>query len=1032
MVLPLSRAVSRHLPAALLVIFSSGLDAQGSGARLTGRVTDAQSGRPLPGVRVSLVGTQVVTGTNADGRYALVSLGAGSADVRAQILGFEPQKKTVALVSGQSATLDFNLTPAAISLDPVVTTATGDQRKLEVGNTVATIDAAKLVESSPIANMSDLLTAKAAGVQVLGGNLTGAGQRIRIRGTNSVSLNNEPIFFIDGIRMTSDNNSASIGIGGTNPSRLNDINPEDIESIEVVKGPAASTLYGTDAANGVIVIKTKRGRAGPAQWNVYYETGLIEDRNRWPDAYRGWRTGATNATNSTVLNSTTCMLPESAAGTCRQDSVTKFNVFKDPRTTPLVGGNRSQVGVSVGGGSDVARYFVGSEFERERGVLGTPEVSRNIFQRRLGYDMTEWQVRPNNYQRANLRANLNFSPSQRADFSISTLFVQSDQRLPQTDNNATGLLSNALSGVGNYDSVRVGYRQFRPHDSFANFTQQKVNRYVGGVTANYRPLNWLSGRGTLGVDYTGRNEYALCKRDECGLGVAANLFNRGVGFAQNNRAEFFQYTADGGLNATWRPRTDIELRSAAGSQFVSRRFERNGAFGENLPSGATLAGQAVIPQVAQIQNESRTLGFYVDETVAWRDRLFINAALRRDENSAFGADFGALVLPKGSVSYIVSDEGWFPKTPYLSSLRLRVARGEAATQPNATSALMFFGTEVITEQTTDVPAIVFSALGNNRLKPERVSETEFGADLGAWNNRATVEVTFYNRRSRDGLLTRVLPPSTGGPASRIENIGEVQNRGYELLVSTRLLDRDAIGWDVSINGSHNKNTLLALGRGADSIPPIIGTTLRQVPGFPLDGYWQRPIKRFGDSNGNGIIELSEIEVGDTAVFVGASVPINEFSIQSGIDLFKRKVRISALFDYKGGHYLNNGTERIRCETRFNCRGAVDPNAPLWMQARAVAVRVHGSRTQHGFMEKADFWRFRELSGQVTVPDNLIKHLRVARSASVVLAARNLKIWTDYSGIDPESNYFDGARGTVSDFQTQPPPTYFTLRLNLGL
>lgn len=1012
----------------LLSAVSSLAVAQRTTSRLSGRITDVTSGRPLQGVRVTIVGTELAVGSNADGRYSILSAPVGTVEVRVQFIGFQSMKKPITLAAGQPASLDFALSQAATQLDAVITTATGNQRKLEVGNTVATIDAAALVAVSPVTNIGDLLVGKAAGVQVLGGNLTGAGQRIRIRGTNSVSLNNEPIFFIDGVRMTADNNSSSIGIGGTNPSRLNDINPEDIESIEVVKGPAASTLYGTDAANGVIVIRTKRGKAGPARWNSWFEGGRVEDRNRWPTAYRGWRTGATATTNSTAFNAVNCLLPENAAGTCVRDSLTSFNVFNDSRTSPFLGGNRRQYGLSVSGGTDVARYFVSSEFENELGVLGVPQVAVDQFLGRTKTSLLSQQTRPNEYQRANIRANLNFTPSSKSDVAISTTYLQSDQRLPQTDNNATGLLSNATSGVGNFDSVRIGYRQFRPQDSFATITQQKVARYIGSLQANYRPVSWLSGRGTVGVDYTGRNDYALCKRNECGLGATANVFNLGVGYATNNRSEFFQYTGDFGGTATVKFFGAFESRTAAGAQFVGRRFERNGANGENLPPGATLAGQGVIPTVNQLQNESRTLGLFADQTLSWRDRLFLNAAVRRDQNSAFGADFGALILPKFSVSYVLSEERWFPKGEVLSSFRLRGARGEAATQPGVTDALQYFGAATVTDNAVDVPGLVFLALGNSALRPERVRELEYGVDATLFRDRVTVEATAYDRRSRDGLLSRTLPPSTGGPATRLENIAAVQNRGMELLVNARLIDKPKFAWDATFNGARNINKLLSLG----DIPPIIGTTMRQVPGFPLDGYWQRRITSAIDANNDGILVGSEVAVADSFSYVGPSVPVNEVSIQNVFLLFGGKVRLSALVDMKSGHFLLNGTERIRCETRLNCVGAVDPSASLIEQARAVAVRINPSRTQDGYMEEADFWRLREVSAAITIPDRVMRRVRSGSTATLVLAARNLKLWTQYSGIDPESNYFGGARGSVSDFQTQGPPTYFTIRLNLGL
>src|SRR5436190_11299970 len=254
-----------------------------------GSVKDSASGNPIVGARVAAVGTAIVTQTNAAGHYVLVGVPPGQATVRVTAIGYGVASRVVTITVGEAAQ-DFTLVVEPYSLDAIVVTATGEQARREVTNAVATVRVDSVVSTGPIANMNDLLTSRVAGVEVLPGAITGAGARVRIRGTSSLSLNNEPIYIIDGIRMTWDVNSSSIGIGGTNPSRVNDINPEEIESFDVVKGPSASTLYGTDAANGVIVIKTKRGRAGKPTWSLYNELGIIEDYNQYPTAYRGWYT----------------------------------------------------------------------------------------------------------------------------------------------------------------------------------------------------------------------------------------------------------------------------------------------------------------------------------------------------------------------------------------------------------------------------------------------------------------------------------------------------------------------------------------------------------------------------------------------------------------------------------------------------------------------------------------------------------------------------------------------------------------------
>src|SRR6266581_5623293 len=255
-----------HVPVvvALLIGWVPVATAQQGGGAVGGVVTDETSGNPIVAARVAPVGTSIFAQTNASGHYVLAGLSPGQVTLRVSAIGYGAVTRAVPIASGEVATQDFALTLQPYSLDEIVVTATGEQAKREVANAVSTVSAATVVQTGPIANMNDLLGARVPGVEVLPSAITGGGARVRIRGTNSLSLSNEPIYYIDGIRMESSVNSSSIGIGGTNPSRVNDINADEIESYDVVKGPSASTLYGTDAANGVIVITTKRGHDGKA------------------------------------------------------------------------------------------------------------------------------------------------------------------------------------------------------------------------------------------------------------------------------------------------------------------------------------------------------------------------------------------------------------------------------------------------------------------------------------------------------------------------------------------------------------------------------------------------------------------------------------------------------------------------------------------------------------------------------------------------------------------------------------------------
>ena len=297
-----------------MLLALAGSPASAQQAAVVGRVTDALTGQAVAEVQVSIVGTNQGALTNREGRFLIQGMSPGAVTLRATRLGYGEETQDVTLAAGQTSTADFALNPVPLALTGMVITATGEQRRVEVGNAITKVSAASVVQTRAISNVGDILTARAPGVFVSPPVQTGAGIRIRIRGTSSLSLTNNPIYIIDGVRMEGTTGSSSVSVGGTTPSRIGDLNPEEIESMEVIRGPSAATLYGTDAANGVIVITTKRGIAGRPQWTYYTEQTAIQDRNEYPTAYRGWRTGSTSGTTSSASNTVQCFLTQIRGG----------------------------------------------------------------------------------------------------------------------------------------------------------------------------------------------------------------------------------------------------------------------------------------------------------------------------------------------------------------------------------------------------------------------------------------------------------------------------------------------------------------------------------------------------------------------------------------------------------------------------------------------------------------------------------------------------------------------------------------------
>ncbi len=1018
----------------LLLGMAGSVAAQGI---LSGRVTDKAAGNPLVGARVFVLGTSLTASTNADGRYRITGVPGGEHQLRASQIGYASITRPITATDQGATTVDFALVLTPYSLDEVVVTATGDQAKREIGNAVSTVEVADLVRNTPVANMNDLLVAKAPGVSVLPGNLTGSGARVRIRGASSLSLSNNPIYVVDGIRVNSDVNSSAIGIGGTNPSRVNDLNPEDIESIDIVKGPSASTLYGTDAANGVIVIKTKKGRAGKPVWNAWMEAGAVTDRNTYPTNYRGWTAGAT------VANTTQCLLSGVVAHTCVLDSVSSFNPWADNQSSPLHTGARQSYGLQVSGGTDAIRYYVSGDWEDEVGVLHMPDIfqQRLLALRNIG-QVSYAQQNPNGLRKTNVRANLAVNLSEKADVQVNTGFVTSTQRLPQTDNNTTGLGSNLYGGPGFKHNIvnppgapasfvrdNFGYQRYTPDEFFSETVSQDINRTISSGTFNYRPTHWLAFRAVGGVDFISRDDGDLCRRDECTYFGTSKL-----GFRTDARATFWDYTGDINSTASYHLSNELSAKTIVGAQYVKEKFSRNSAQASDLTPGGVTVNSGANLAADETTTLTATLGFFAEQSLGYKDRLFFTAAVRSDKNSAFGLNFQRVYYPKASISYVLSDEPFFPKSSVLTSFRLRGAYGASGRQPGPNDATAFLAPATANLDGVDTPGLLPAALGNKGLKPERTAEVELGFDAALFRSRVNVEFTYYKKTSRDALVSRIIAPSAGTVASRLENIGKTLNEGVEASINTSIVDSKQFAWELTLSGSYNKNQIVALG----GVPLAPGVTNWSREGYPISAWWTRPYT-YQDKNGDGIIQFSSnpalneifINSNDSLVYNGPVLPPAEFTAYNTIDLFKKKIRIQGLVDAKVGGYTEFDTERIRCQSRLNCRGEIDPTAPLSVQAAAVAVRQAPSSSQYGYIYKTDFIRLRELSVTYSFPDRWARMFGASR-ASLTASGRNLGILTKYPGIDPETGYF-GSTGAAltNDFQTAPPPSYFTFRFNVS-
>jgi hypothetical protein len=500
----------------------------------------------------------------------------------------------------------------------------------------------------------------------------------------------------------------------------------------------------------------------------------------------------------------------------------------------------------------------------------------------------------------------------------------------------------------------------------------------------------------------------------------------------------------------------MNLKTSFGADYTNLANDFTNTGGTILPPGASTVLSASTRSASNRQPTAvKTLGLYAQEQASIRDRLFLTAALRTDQNSAFGTNFQRVVYPKLGLSWVLSDESFFPHYSWLNSLRYRASYGASGVQPGATDGFILYTAGNVNVPTktstatggTDTPSLIANQPGNPDLKPETSTELETGFEAQLLSNRLRLDYTFWNKKTKDALINVNLAPSSAAALlNPLLNIGSTQGWGHEVQVNAQLLQFKNLGWDVLVSASHFSNKILDLGidpnTGKGRIIRVAGSSstggeVRNQAGLPIFAQFYRPFT-YKDDNGDGILQVAEVHVDSGMVYMGYRVPRDIFSVQSGIDLQKRRLRINPMFDDQGGAGQLDGANNFQCNTGpFACRDTQDPTVSLERQAAAIA-KTYGTnvgptnfKTAAGYFRSNQFWRFREFSAVVQLPDAITRRMRAHTGSNIVLGARNLKLWAPaWWGVDPEANSGLTQSESPFEFQTAGAPTYFTARLNL--
>ncbi len=1007
-----SRLVATFAALTFITTTASSLAAQAPTGTVSGRVV-ADNGQPLTGAQVSLRGTGLGTRTNDNGRYAIVNVPVGQYRLRSQMLGHRLVEDTLTVVAGQTTTRDVTMRVEALGLDALVITGTaGAARQREVGNAVTQINVGTL-PTAPT-NVGSLLQGRAAGLTVMPSSASaGSGSIIRLRGNVSVAMSNQPLIYVDGVRLRSDGYQRNVPPTGSNlrsgndvASPFNDINPADIERVEIIKGAAAATLYGTEAAAGVIQIFTKRGHSGRPSWTAEVDQGFSRALKFGPDPSEAppgdtvWACAVVTPCSGT-MQAYRDSFPDRfrglpLRGVSRAGGTSSY-LFIDPW---LRNGYRQRYALSVGGGGEALQYFVSGTMADEDGVLPNDNEKKKV-----------------------IRGNFSFTPLASLLFNVNTSYTKDQIANTAAGNNAHGLTLNAFRRDRNYNS------NDRPESLELMLNQEltsEIDHLVTGGTISWSPITNLTNKFTVGFD--------LAQIENRNLRPYGFILAP-TGIISSRRNSYQTLTFDYAGNYSLGVRPDLRTTVSWGAQSVTTEDRETSAYGENFPG----PGEPTVTSAGTrlgFEERQRVInaGVFGQVLLDFKNRYFLTLGARVDGNSAFGDDFGLQTYPKASFSWVASDERFWPS--WSPSMKVRAAWGQSGRAPGAFDAVRTWDPVGWGGQ----PAFYPRNVGNSELGPERTTEVELGFDAALFNNRLTSEFTWYRRNIDDALFAVRQVPSLGFLNSQLMNVGEMRSNGVELTVNGTVFRRGEVEWSVGGSLFTGQTEVVSLGGAAafqlegerpgstGDVEGDFGWIMvgEAVPVVRTDQCVMNP-----DAQADPIISTN----GAVDCIHGPNLPTRTYGVQTNLSL-PYGIVLNARGEYLGGHYMYDGaafnavTRAVRWPGCYNFytlqeTGRVSEATALERARCTVSL----TRADY-FVYPADFFKLREVSVSVGVPQRFV---RGASSARLTFAGYNIWKWVndEFPVFDPETGNNGGVTSRVrSILEHVPPPAVYTASIRM--
>ena len=992
---------------------------------VAGTVTAAQSSEPLVGVTVTVLGTRLGAVTDGDGRYRIVNVPEGQQTLRAQRIGFGSDTTVVVVPDGGTVTADFSLSVLAVQLSEVVSIGYGETERRNLTGSVATVSSEE-IESAPVPSIDQALLGRAAGVQVV----TSSGQpgvvsTVRIRGGNSITAGNDPLYVIDGVPVTTNLSETTAGnlysqsMRGVNPIAA--LSPNDIESIDILKDASATSIYGARAANGVILITTKRGRPEGAAVNIGAYYGEQEVRETLP---------VLNARQfATMVNTAYVNSGELAPFT--QEEIAGFGAGTNWQDAIFRSAPMQNFDASISGGDEYTRFYLsGNVLESEGIVIGTDfgrkgarlNVDRTMSDRfRVGSSLT--------FSRTDANVLPNGGAGQEAP-SIVLNAVMAPPTIPIRDANGEYFQGmNELTGRPFSNPVAT---------ALLITNEERQNRFLGNVYGEYDFMEGLTFRSMLGLDYMNSIQDFYSPSTT----LPGRNFN---GEGSRGQAETGMWLTESTLNyrTTLAGIHDVDL--LGGLTLQRSRTELVGAGGRGFLTDAL--GQTRLQDAATFLNvhtgatEWSLVSYFSRANWSISDKYLFTLAGRIDGSTKFGENNRYGFFPSGAFAWRASEEDFVRELGWFDDLKLRIGYGRTGNQDIGiyrafttlgTTTYSFGGVRV----TGYVPNIF---LANADLQWETTDQLDIGADLAFLNNRVAVTTDVYEKRTSDLLLEVGVPRYTGGE-SQLQNIGSVRNRGFELSVTTVNL-AGAFGWESQLNLAINRNEVTDLGdrtelfpgtgvgAGANQNPVIIreGEPLNSFYGYVFAGLDASGQPTYADLNGDNAVDDLDRRI------IGSAQPDWTGGLTNRFTW--RGFELSAFLQWSLGGEIYNINRSLLTTARGQANQLEDV-------LNAGTGRVPEPRTSNNFdttpsdlfVEDGSYIRGKNIRLAYGIPASLLGRgaLSGVRSAQVYVSAQNFFTVTDYTGFDPEISEYAGSNLAQGyDFGTYPQPRQITIGFTAG-